>query len=1104
MNTLFAGSWNPEVMPTWLGELCKKMVDDPDFTAAKKNIRLTILRLLLNQPVSDIVKPWVSHIMGPILQICLRDLCQDGSINYFLREVVLQFNESWSSVNLTPSLAQLSSNLFSLLFQNLYDDDSKTLSMNLKAVQNLMQRWLPCKLINDIEFLPILELISAEAAETGGAHGGRSSYGMESVRKRITGLEILKVVLQNSYPFVGSKSEACFTEQLLRQINLSIRYPRKEVYDIASVVAGLALHYLKTQKEDVVDLFKTSINETVLAKLGLKDGADMTSSCLRNITNHFPSFLTRETFLKVHCELRRMKSRAKAEFVETITITTSEFDGISFLQAMKPYILSFLADLTTIAIGRGRNVERFAIVQMNTLKFLISHVAHLDFSIISSILTQGQGLDLLLTENTPINIRELSFKFLMLLFNEHILGKPDIEEFLGLKRRIKLLMLRGLIDPDTEGMAATYQDIQNSEIRIGIRRQVYDFFNLHFGLSEDPICRLKDLISDLYDSSNADQWLYYAAFLLLLSFESVNDSEKMIFTKGLADESSFAAVDFSQNVFDHTAESLDPMIPLFALERTQTQNLCVVEDDGSVSVLSQVDLAKARRGHVRQTQKSSWTQTQTQTQGFTQRTTRKFVSDVMSTQLLLGATRVVVDSKKQKYDDSQSTSYPTTHIKQKRSVRFADDLPESKAEDGSALKEFQWKRPNRKRTEVPMYRKYRQGELPDLAIKLSDILKPLQALCLRDGRIGAHVFQNSFSSIYTHLSKKMEPAAVELSLALKNMIINASLASVSNTDFVCSMFTSAFRIITTSKEVVDVLDIQNCSSKRSIPEYKFLDTKSAGIKSSIAQEGFIPADVVSNLAIASKNIYSGIHLLEEQLCISKTLEMRQIKCNFLELSRLYSVLKEQDVISGISAKISPSPETQRALDFEAEGRFEDAVEVYNGIIEDAITRGLDVDAYSTDVQFWNTRSLDCQQQLLNWADLESNIQKLVLNAIEVDSLSMNINSALMKHRSSRDNYLQKYLSCISHGEFSSTVQESFLASFSSLDDQYKPVKFWIESKCSPDLALLHARMGDWSRCRYFVEHALDQFLADWISTSSSSTSAKRALLQNLQRYNVVN
>lgn len=1080
MNTLFSGSWNQEIMPIWLGELCRKMVDDPDFTAAKKNIRLTILRLLLNQPVSDIVKPWLSHIIGPILQICLRDLCQGGYINYFLREIVLQFNELWSSVNLTPSLAQLSSDLFSYLFQNLYVDDAKILSMNLKAVQILLKRWLPYKFITDIDFQPILELISAEAAETGGAHGGRNSSGMESVRKRITGLEILKVVLQNNYPFIESKSEACFTEKLLKQINLSIRYPRKEVYDLASVVAGLALNYLKIHKSDVVDLFKTSINETVLAKLGLKDGADMASSCLRNVTSQFPSFLMRETFLKVHCELRRMKSRAKAEFVETITLTTSEFDGISFLHAMKPYILPFLADLTTIAIGRGRSVERFAIVQMNTLKFLTSQVARLDFSTTSAILSQGQGLDLLLTENTPINIREATFKFLMLLFNEHILGKPDIDEFSGLKRRVKLLMLRGLIDPDTEGMAVTSQDMENSDVRIGIRKQVYDFFNLRFGLSEDPICRLKDLISDLYDSSNADQWLYYAAFLLLLSFEAVNDSEKLIFTKGLADDSSFATVDFTQNTFDHYAESLDPMIPLFALERTQSQNLCVVEDDGSISVLSQVDLASTRRGYLRQTQKSSWTQTQTQ--GSTQHNARKAVSDAMSTQLLLGTTRFVVDSKKQKYDDSQSTSYPTTHIKQKRSVRFADDLlEESKAEAGSSSKEFQWKRPTKRRTEVPMYRKYRQGELPDLAIKLSDILKPLQGLCLRDGRIGAHVFQSSFSSIYTHLSKKMEPVAVELSLALKNMIVNASVASVSNTDFVCSIFSSALRIVTTSKEVICVKQ-----------------------PSTFSLEGFIPADVVSNLAITSKNIYSGIHLLEEQLCINKTLETREIKCIFLELSRLYSVLKEQDVISGISAKISPYPETQRALDFEAEGRFEDAVEVYNDIIENAVSRGLEMDAYSTDVQFWNTRSLDCQQQLLNWADLESNIQKLVLNTIEVDSLSMNFNSALMKHRSSRDNYLQKYLSCISHGEFSSTIQESFLESFSSLEDQFKPVKVWIENKCSPDLALLHARLGDWSRCRYFAEHALDQFLADWVSTSPSSTSAKRALLQNLQRYKAFN
>jgi hypothetical protein len=374
-----------------------------------------------------------------------------------------------------------------------------------------------------------------------------------------------------------------------------------------------------------------------------------------------------------------------------------------------------------------------------------------------------------------------------------------------------------------------------------------------------------------------------------------------------------------------------------------------------------------------------------------------------------------------------------------------------------------------------MYRKYRDGELPDVSITLSDILKPLQALCLRDRRIGSQVFQSFFVSIYSSLYKKGTPAAFELHEALHSMVSTASSVSVSNSNFVSSIFAASLSVI----EVV---------SK---------DSSSTLVKTPVHR---INAEVVSNLDIASKNLYSGIRLLEEQLFTDKRVGSCDTKKGYLELVRLYSILKEQDVIIGISAKVSSSVETQRALDFESEGRFEDAVLVYNNIIENAMNEGLDMDKFSTDFQFWNSRSLDCQYQLLNWEDLQENIQKLVENTIEVECLGMTFDIALIKHKASRDNFLQKYLSCITHGEFSSTVRESFWVSFVSLDEQYRSEKNWIESKCSPDLALLRARFGDWARSRYFVEHSFDQFLDDWVSISSSATSAKRNLLQNLQRY----
>ena len=91
------------------------------------------------------------------------------------------------------------------------------------------------------------------------------------------------------------------------------------------------------------------------------------------------------------------------------------------------------------------------------------------------------------------------------------------------RRRLKILMLRGLIDPDVEGLnavtisegAQTSADTSMTEkrsrdsnnFRIGIRRKVLEFFNREFGLAKEPEARLVEIMTELYDSSLPDQVL---------------------------------------------------------------------------------------------------------------------------------------------------------------------------------------------------------------------------------------------------------------------------------------------------------------------------------------------------------------------------------------------------------------------------------------------------------------------------------------------------------------------------------------------------------------------------------------------------------------------
>ncbi|CAM9225962.1 unnamed protein product, partial [Choristocarpus tenellus] len=57
-----------------------------------------------------------------------------------------------------------------------------------------------------------------------------------------------------------------------------------------------------------------------------------------------------------------------------------------------------------------------------------------------------------------------------------------------------------------------------------------------------------------------------------------------------------------------------------------------------------------------------------------------------------------------------------------------------------------------------IYRKYRDGELPDIQIKLGDILRPLQHLAMLDGQVAREVFVRLFQAIYAGLGDEGKDA----------------------------------------------------------------------------------------------------------------------------------------------------------------------------------------------------------------------------------------------------------------------------------------------------------------------------------------------------------
>jgi hypothetical protein len=158
----------------------------------RRNIRLYILRLILNQPVSSIIAPVINQFLEPILDCCLYDLTNTSSGNlevyhYFLRDVVFNFCDTWllSSSSSSSSLNDNDINsdcqfkayqFLSYLIKVAYDNNSDILRENIKSIGTLIRLWLGnSNNTNDssinsnlnLNLDPIFALLSSEIAPTG-------------------------------------------------------------------------------------------------------------------------------------------------------------------------------------------------------------------------------------------------------------------------------------------------------------------------------------------------------------------------------------------------------------------------------------------------------------------------------------------------------------------------------------------------------------------------------------------------------------------------------------------------------------------------------------------------------------------------------------------------------------------------------------------------------------------------------------------------------------------------------------------------------------------------------------------------------------------------
>jgi hypothetical protein len=219
-----------------------------------RNVRLFMLRLLLNQPATDMTLPWAQLLLPNVLRTTVHDLCmangqsREGGMhlsliseyNYFIRDVVLLICTAWAHAH--PHAAAHNSvvekqqcgadatTLISFLLRNIYHVNGDVMKENVLSVCSLLRRWCCYSTSPSAALIqhhpsyvtvcagPLLSLLRVAAAPTGGAHATLASEGTRGVQCRLAALTVLRCLLLDcKYPLLSHQAHfgCCSNETCL-------------------------------------------------------------------------------------------------------------------------------------------------------------------------------------------------------------------------------------------------------------------------------------------------------------------------------------------------------------------------------------------------------------------------------------------------------------------------------------------------------------------------------------------------------------------------------------------------------------------------------------------------------------------------------------------------------------------------------------------------------------------------------------------------------------------------------------------------------------------------------------------------------------------------
>ncbi|CAF5012044.1 unnamed protein product, partial [Rotaria sp. Silwood1] len=284
---------------------------------------------------------------------------------------------------------------------------------------------------------------------------------------------------------------------------------------------------------------------------------------------------------------------------------------------------------------------------------------------------------------------------------------------------------------------------------------------------------------------------------------------------------------------------------------------------------------------------------------------------------------------------------------------FARKQNEKKQKEKQFLNDIKLKQEN----QVEKYRTYRIGELPDIQIRFSDIIIPLQALSQYDNHIARLLYSNLFISILNSLEDKLSnDEYIELIETIQhrfNIMLSQS-----------EIFYPSF--------IISLLDIILTKSKQ-------IKISSQYISTSVISSHLEPIGILTLECFIHLNQTNELNELIYESVKKKFKSDSNLNKNidyWLELAKCYRSITNYDDVRGIFYQISSLKSlTLKAIEEESHSDFLSALNSYVTALEQypLTDDTINDTVLELEHEFWTQSMLNCCNQLNNWTIMSKHI-----------------------------------------------------------------------------------------------------------------------------------